>query len=109
MVQHRKFLRLSDEDNVCVACLNLIDGETLNLTADLNAKITQDIPIGHKIALKQISENTTVLKYGVPIGTATRDIAPGEHVHVHNIRSDYHVALHNKDQEWSRTGQVDDT
>ena len=109
MVQHRKILRLSDEDNVCVACRNLVAGENLNLTAGSTVRITQNIPIGHKIALKQIPEKTTVLKYGVPIGTATRNITPGEHVHVHNIRSDYHVVLYNKDQEWSRAGQVDDT
>ena len=99
MLQHRKFLRLSDEDNVCVACRKLVAGANLNLTTGSTVRITQNIPIDHKIALKQISEKTTVLKYGVPIGTATRHIAPGEHVHVHNIRSDYHVALYNKDQE----------
>ena len=109
MLQHRKFLRLSDEDNVCVACRNLIAGENLNLAAGLTIRITQNILIGHKIAVQKIPEKTTVLKYGVPIGSATRNISPGEHVHVHNIRSDYNVALHNKDQKWSRAGQVDDT
>ena len=46
-----------------------------------------DIPAGHKIALRPIAAGEAVIKYGDPIGTATRDIAPGEHVHSHNLRT----------------------
>lgn len=42
------------------------------------------IPFGHKAALRPIARGEPVIKYGVTIGHATRDIAPGEHVHVHN-------------------------
>jgi hypothetical protein len=45
------------------------------------------IPQAHKIALRAIPANTPVIKYGVPIGIATRDIQPGEWVHLHNCRS----------------------
>ena len=57
MLKHRKILRLSDGDNVCVACRNLFAGDNLNLTAGSTVRITQDIPIGRKIAVKQIPEN----------------------------------------------------
>jgi hypothetical protein len=46
-------------------------------------------PVAHKIALRPIGQDAQVLKYGVPIGRAKVAIEPGQHVHVHNIRSDY--------------------
>jgi hypothetical protein len=46
------------------------------------------VPLGHKIALKPIAVGTAVLKYGRAIGRATAPVAPGEHVHVHNLKSD---------------------
>lgn len=45
------------------------------------------IPFGHKLALLPIGRGQAVIKYGEVIGLATQDIAPGEHVHVHNVES----------------------
>ncbi len=45
----------------------------------------QVIPVGHKIALKEIGEGEQVLKYGETIGVATQTIQKGEHVHVQNV------------------------
>ncbi|MDT7902769.1 MAG: UxaA family hydrolase, partial [Caldivirga sp.] len=50
-------------------------------------KALEDIPLGHKIALRDIKAGERVIKYGRPIGVATRDIKVGEHVHVHNVKS----------------------
>ena len=47
----------------------------------------QDIPIGHKIALKDMSSGETVIKYGVDIGKVVAPIKAGEHAHVHNIKT----------------------
>ena len=47
----------------------------------------QDIPIGHKIALKDYKPGDTVIKYGVDIGKIVAPIAKGRHVHVHNIKT----------------------
>ena len=47
-----------------------------------NVEIRAD---GHKYARRAIRAGENVVKYGMPIGHATRDIAPGEHVHVHNV------------------------
>lgn len=47
-------------------------------------EIALGVPFGHKAALRPIGCGEPVIKYGVTIGHATRDIAPGEHVHVHN-------------------------
>lgn len=49
--------------------------------------VTQPIRMGHKIALCAIGEGEPVVKYGVTIGVATRPIAPGEWVHLHNCKS----------------------
>lgn len=46
-----------------------------------------EIPPGHKIALRPIAAGERVIKYGEPIGVATRNVARGEWVHVHNLRS----------------------
>lgn len=47
----------------------------------------QDIPIGHKIALANMSPGDTVVKYGVDIGRVVAAIRAGEHAHVHNIKT----------------------
>ena len=47
----------------------------------------QDIPIGHKIALKDLAVGDTVIKYGVDIGKVVAPIAVGQHAHVHNIKT----------------------
>src|SRR6476659_7192040 len=75
-------LHIAEQDNVMVA-LRLIAGGT---QVD-GVTVASDVPAGHKIAMRPIPAGDTVLKYGYPIGVATRDIAPGEHVHTHNLAS----------------------
>ena len=50
-------------------------------------KAQQDIPIGHKLALKDYQPGETVIKYGVDIGKVVAPIAKGEHAHVQNIKT----------------------
>jgi len=45
--------------------------------------------MGHKIALKPIEVGQKIIKFGVPVGSATQPIAAGAHVHMHNVKSDY--------------------
>jgi (2R)-sulfolactate sulfo-lyase subunit alpha len=54
-------------------------------TISLDCK--QDIPIGHKVALKDLAVGETVIKYGVDIGKVVQPIAKGQHAHVHNIKT----------------------
>ena len=49
--------------------------------------ITDNIPFGHKFAIRDIPEGSLILKYGEPIGIARIDIKAGQHVHVHNLES----------------------
>jgi (2R)-sulfolactate sulfo-lyase subunit alpha len=45
------------------------------------------IPLGHKVALRDLAESERVIEYGVPIGLTRRSIAAGDLVHTHNLRS----------------------
>ncbi len=53
----------------------------------ITVKVLNDIPIGHKIALKDLSVGDTVIKYGVDIGRVVAPIKTGEHLHVHNVKT----------------------
>ncbi len=81
------------KDTVAVAVIEGIKaGSTLNawiMDEDRIVSVTasQDIPIGHKIALKDMGVGDTVLKYGVDIGKVVSPIKVGEHAHVHNIKT----------------------
>ena len=46
-----------------------------------------EIPLGHKIAMNDLSEGDTILKYGHDIGKVVKPIKKGEHVHVHNVKT----------------------
>jgi (2R)-sulfolactate sulfo-lyase subunit alpha len=50
-------------------------------------KAAQDIPIGHKVALRDMAVGDTVIKYGIDIGKVVAGIKAGEHAHVHNIKT----------------------
>ena len=53
----------------------------------MEVQARQDIPIGHKVALRDMRVGDTVVKYGVDIGKVVKPIAQGEHAHVHNIKT----------------------
>jgi (2R)-sulfolactate sulfo-lyase subunit alpha len=53
----------------------------------VNLVAKQDIPIGHKIALRDMGEGDTVVKYGIDMGRVVQPIAAGQHAHVHNIKT----------------------
>ncbi len=85
-----KVVVIDPQDNVATALEDIRSGEQIKL--DLAGKVTllpvtQDIPIGHKVAVAFISCGDQVIKYGQPIGTATQSVQPGQHVHVHNLIS----------------------
>ena len=82
------FLLLNPADNVLVARASAPEGTPVALGGG-EVTLARLIPLAHKIARHDIAEGARVLKYGMPIGIATRAIAAGEHVHVHNIRSAY--------------------
>jgi (2R)-sulfolactate sulfo-lyase subunit alpha len=64
-----------------------LTGLILDEDRTLELECRQDIPIGHKVALKDMSVGDTVIKYGVDIGKVVQPIRKGEHAHVHNIKT----------------------
>ena len=53
----------------------------------INVQALQDIPIGHKVALKDMAVGDTVWKYGIDMGKVVASIQTGQHAHVHNIKT----------------------
>ncbi|NIZ63211.1 galactonate dehydratase [Sedimentitalea sp. CY04] len=75
-------LILSDNDNIAVALQKIEPGRQF---ASLGFVAQSAIASGHKVALTEIASGQEIIKYGGVIGIATKDIKPGEHVHVHNV------------------------
>ncbi len=72
--------QIDPRDGVATALRDVVAGER-----SLGVIVGQAVAKGHKVALKPIAAGEAVLKFGFPIGRATRAIAPGEHVHVYNL------------------------
>jgi len=89
MNQHR-VLVLHPGDNVAVALVPLQAGDTVAIDGSPLGSVLQvrmAIPVGHKVALCALGPGDKVIKYGQPVGVVTQHIAPGEHVHIHNVVS----------------------
>ena len=78
-------IHITVKDNVAVAIHPLKAGNTYQASDGITALAFEDIPQGHKIALKDIREGESIIKYGVVIGHATKDIAQGHWVHTQNM------------------------
>lgn len=83
-----RLLRLHPEDNVLTVIRTLEPGDVLRI-GDAEVPVPNRLPLGHKVAARAIAEGEKILKYGAPIGSASQAIGVGEHVHTHNLRSDY--------------------
>ena len=79
-------LQINKLDNVAVALKDLVKGDIVSAN-DFTVTVQEDIPSGHKIALKNIAAGENIIKYSFPIGHADGAIAPGSHVHTHNLKT----------------------
>lgn len=86
MKNRETIMKISNFDNVAVALEPIEKGRIISLGPE-EIESLDDIAFGHKIALADIKENEDIIKYGSPIGHATRDIKKGEHVHTHNLKT----------------------
>ncbi len=77
-------IRLHPNDNVLIAREPLTLGAEVSIDGTMR-RIRAQVPAGHKIAATKIEKDAVILKYDTPIGVATRDVEPGEHLHTHNI------------------------
>lgn len=88
-------------DDVGVAAMDLKAGESVEavtLDGEPVAPITlvEDVPLGHKVAMRDMAQNKHILEYGREIGYASLAIRQGSHVHTHNIKS----------LRWAGKGQI---
>jgi altronate hydrolase len=81
-----KYLRINPADNVAVAIVNLPAGEYLSVDG-IEITLNEDIPAGHKFALKNFSEGENVIKYGYPIGHALMAKKQGDWMNETNIKT----------------------
>ena len=82
-----------EKDNVGVIVIDKVipeqNCECWIMENDKSAKIQakNEIPLGHKIAMSDLNEGETIIKYGHDIGKVVKSIKKGEHVHVHNVKT----------------------
>lgn len=82
----QQFLQIHPADNTAVALTLLPAGTILSVNGS-QITLLQEIPRGHKFALKDFSANEHVIKYGAPIGYTTRPVSRGSWLHTHNLRT----------------------
>ena len=88
----KKFWVHAKKDYVGVAVEDIGSGEEvvgafMAGEGEVKVKSKAEIPLGHKIALRDIKKGEKVVEYGEIIGAATKAIQKGDHVHVHNLKT----------------------
>ena len=87
-----QFLIHDKEDTVGVATVDIKAGEKakglfMDSQEPIEMKALKDIPLGHKIAMRDAKAGDTVIKYGQDIGKVVADFKAGDHVHIHNLKT----------------------
>ena len=80
------FIKINKDDNVAVALKPIAKGTTVNV-AGTDVTTLEDIPQGHKFAIKPIKKGDAVIKYGFRIGYAQTDVEVGGWIHTHNLKT----------------------
>jgi hypothetical protein len=88
MLTDPRLLLLSAGDTVFVLRDQIAAGEAV-MVEGVAVAFPHGLGLGHKIARLSVAAGDRVIKYGAPIGRASRAIAVGDHVHLHNLISDY--------------------
>ncbi|WP_439581505.1 UxaA family hydrolase [Dyadobacter bucti] len=83
-----KLFKINPLDNVYVVRQTVEEGEKMVIDGRVFTS-KKTLGLGHKVAACAIPLGKQVIKFGIPIGSATEDIRFGDHVHLHNLKSDY--------------------
>lgn len=108
MEEKQTAFQIERADNVATALTALASGAVVLLgdAVSPGLEAVTEVPVGHKIALRDIRGGEDIVKYGVVIGRATADIPAGSWVHLHVMRSVYDERSSHLDV---RTGAPRDT
>lgn len=88
---------IHNDDSVAISIEKITKGNMIEFKKEseiISFKALDDIPMYHKVSLKDIKKGEPILKYGEHIGQASQDIKKGNHIHEHNVKSvreDLHV------------------
>lgn len=85
---------LHPQDNVLIVREPVASGVVLSIDGR-PVTVTADLHVGHKVARHALEPGERVLKYGAPVGSMTAGARPGDHVHLHNMKSDY-IPIHSR-------------
>ena len=96
-----RLVLLHNKDSIFVCGGSITAGETIMMDGDA-ITLVENIEIGHKLARHDIEANQKILKYGVSVGSAKSHIQRGEHIHMHNMKSDY-IPSHTRSGQNSNT------
>ncbi len=80
-----QYIKIHSQDNVAVALTDIAAGSVV--TIDNDSVTLGGISFAATSLHCARAKGENVVKYGLPIGHALADIAPGEHVHAHNTRT----------------------
>ncbi|WP_392566598.1 altronate dehydratase family protein [Utexia brackfieldae] len=102
----KNFIQINPNDNVLIALEPLMIGDKLTLNGE-TLIMRDEIPAGHKVAIRPIPVGQDIIKYGFPIGHTAQMIEAGAHVHTHNVKTN--LNQHNDYQYQSVTYPQDCT
>jgi len=83
-----RLILLSPQDNCLIAAARLEAGTHVQIEGE-RVTLARSIDLGHKVARRALAKDEKVLRYGAVIGHVTEAVARGEHLHTHNLESDY--------------------
>lgn len=83
-----RLILLSPQDNCLIAAARLEAGTAVEIEGE-RITLAKTIDLGHKVARSALAKDDKVLRYGAIIGHVTQAVARGEHLHTHNLESDY--------------------
>ncbi|MDO8344876.1 MAG: UxaA family hydrolase [Cellvibrio sp.] len=88
---------LHPDDNILVCVKHISVGDVVAIDGEFITSAIA-IDVGHKIARAALSAGDKVYRYGAPIGSMIETVAKGEHVHMHNMKSDY-IPSHTRNRQ----------
>ncbi|MCR4831992.1 MAG: altronate dehydratase family protein [Butyrivibrio sp.] len=93
-----RFLQINPDDNVIVALDPISKGDEVRINDKFTVVAEDDVPAGHKMAIKDIAEGSNVIKYGYAIGHTTEEIKKGRWLHTHDVKTNLEGILDYKYQ-----------
>ncbi|WP_339277379.1 altronate dehydratase family protein [Paenibacillus sp. FSL W8-0426] len=89
----KEWIAIQPQDDVIIALRDFAKGEKVELAEGVSLELLDEVPKGHKIAVREISPGEDVFKYGFSIGVAKERIEPGSWIHTHNLKTGLHGLL----------------